>query len=1008
MSFSARAARRFLACLPLLAVAGTPIASDAAEARTAQVRAGKTDAGVSPAEGARSRYTGPWLYEGSDVPRDKEWVFGVLPNGLRYAVRRNGVPPRQVSIRVRVDVGSLYEREDERGFAHLIEHLVFRQSKYLGDGAAIPTWQRLGATFGSDTNAETTPTGTTYKIDLPEATATSVDESFKFLSGMITAPTLSDDNIRTDLPIVLAEKRERGGASQRVQDSIREVLYAGQPLATRAPIGTDAALTGARQEAVRAFHQRWYRPQNTVVIVAGDASPAQLQALVGKWFGGWTVAGKTVPAPSFGVPAAPAEAVSTAGPGGPIGEARVLVEPDLPRGVTWATLRPWRRHDDTIVYNQGLMIAGIAQSIINRRLEARARAGGSFLVAQVDQQNVSRSSDTTFVSVTPLTDDWQAAVKDVRAVIADAMASAPTQEEIDREVAEMDVAFASSVEQRSLLPGSKLADDLVQAIDIRETVAAPEAVLSIFRETMPLITPAAVLKSTRALFAGVVTRAVLVTPKAGEGTDAAIRQALAAPVTADGKARLAAKPVSFDKLLPIGEPGPVVAQVQTGLSGMDQIEFANGVKALIWPSADEPGRVTVKVRFGAGYRAFASGDAPYIALGDMALVGSGVGPLGQEDLDRISTGRKMGFNFQIDDADFTFSADTRQADLADQLYLFAAKLAMPRWDAAPLLRAKAAARLQYHGYSASPQGVLERDLKFLQHGSDPRYRTPTPQELDAVTPEGFRQVWEPLLMTGPIEVQVFGDIDRSKTVEALSRTFGALAPRPPLPASTSPAVALVTPGGGAPMVLAHHGDTNQAAALVSWPTGGGMAGVRLSRQLEILTDLFTNRLLDRMREKLGASYAPQVVSNWPRDLENGGAILALAQLQPRDVPVFFATADEIAADLVANPPSADELARVTEPLRQQITRAATGTAFFMYQLEGATADPGRFAAIRTLLPDYTVTTPEAMQVLASRYLTRGSAWRVAIMPKGQAVDQTVVDAGTAAAVPGTGTAPTSR
>ena len=86
----------------------------------------------------------PWLYRGSDVPQDKEWVFGELPNGLRYAVRRNGVPPGQVSIRIRMDVGSLYEQENEKGYSHLLEHLVFRQSKYLGDGQAIPTWQRLG------------------------------------------------------------------------------------------------------------------------------------------------------------------------------------------------------------------------------------------------------------------------------------------------------------------------------------------------------------------------------------------------------------------------------------------------------------------------------------------------------------------------------------------------------------------------------------------------------------------------------------------------------------------------------------------------------------------------------------------------------------------------------------------------------------------------------------------------------------------------------------------------
>ena len=109
----------------------------------------------------------PWLYRGSDVPRDKEWIFGQLPNGLRWAVRRNGVPPGQVSIRVRMDVGSIYEAPGEEGFAHLLEHLVFRESKYLGQAQAIPTWQRLGATFGSDTNAETSGTRTTFRIDLP-------------------------------------------------------------------------------------------------------------------------------------------------------------------------------------------------------------------------------------------------------------------------------------------------------------------------------------------------------------------------------------------------------------------------------------------------------------------------------------------------------------------------------------------------------------------------------------------------------------------------------------------------------------------------------------------------------------------------------------------------------------------------------------------------------------------------------------------------------------------------
>jgi zinc protease len=306
---------------------------------------------------------------------------------------------------------------------------------------------------------------------------------------------------------------------------------------------------------------------------------------------------------------------------------------------------------------------------------------------------------------------------------------------------------------------------------------------------------------------------------------------------------------------------------------------------------------------------------------------------------------------------------------------------MPRWDASPVLRAKAATELQYDTYAISPQGVLNRDLKFLQRNRDPRFHTPTPAEIEKTTPEGFRKVWEPALEEGPIEVQVYGDFDRAATIATLRRTFGALAPRKPLPRAIAAASVQFPPPTAQPVVITHRGDANQAAAVVSWPTGGGSIGISQSRELEILTQLFTNRLMDAMREKTGASYAPQVYSTWPLDLDTGGSITAMAQLRPEAVPVFFQTAREIATDLIARPASADELARVTEPLRQQVTRAATSSAFFMYQLEGATGDPARFASIQTLLADYTQTTPERMQALARQYLDPAKSWRLAVMPE---------------------------
>ncbi len=255
-----RALRRLALVLPLAHAGPAPPAA-------------QEPASLPPAADLQTGDETPWIYEGSDVPRDEEWLFGEMDNGLRYAVRNNRVPPGQVSIRIRIDAGSLHETEEERGFAHFLEHLSFRESKYLKAGEAIPRWQRLGATFGSDTNAETSPTHTVYKLDLPNATPAKIAESFKLLSGMMRAPVLSSANLAAELPIVLAEKRERGGAAQRVGERTREVLFAGQRLATRLPIGTEETLTGATAAAMQAFHDRWYRPENTVIAIAGDADP---------------------------------------------------------------------------------------------------------------------------------------------------------------------------------------------------------------------------------------------------------------------------------------------------------------------------------------------------------------------------------------------------------------------------------------------------------------------------------------------------------------------------------------------------------------------------------------------------------------------------------------------------------------------------------------------------------------------------------------------------------------
>src|SRR5690606_39808781 len=120
---------------------------------------------------------------------------------------------------------------------------------------------------------------TVYKIDLPNGQGPVLEESIRLLSGMIREPALSTANLAAEVPIVLAERRERNGPDRRILDQSLQVFYAGQRLADRMPIGTVETLQGATAESGRAVHSRRYRPDNPGVVIAGDADRARPAAL---------------------------------------------------------------------------------------------------------------------------------------------------------------------------------------------------------------------------------------------------------------------------------------------------------------------------------------------------------------------------------------------------------------------------------------------------------------------------------------------------------------------------------------------------------------------------------------------------------------------------------------------------------------------------------------------------------------------------------------------------------
>jgi zinc protease len=134
---------------------------------------------------------------------------GQLPNGLRYMIQPTKIGG--MDFRILVKAGSFDEREDERGFAHFVEHLAFRKTTKYADGDINQFIRRLGLNFGQHLNAFTTYDRTGYFLSVPEnKRAEAANEALGIVREWAGNVQFDDALVNPERGVVQAEKRVRG------------------------------------------------------------------------------------------------------------------------------------------------------------------------------------------------------------------------------------------------------------------------------------------------------------------------------------------------------------------------------------------------------------------------------------------------------------------------------------------------------------------------------------------------------------------------------------------------------------------------------------------------------------------------------------------------------------------------------------------------------------------------------------------------------------------------------
>ncbi len=908
-----------------------------------------------------------WLYRGSDIPRDPAWTFGTLPNGVRYAVRRNAQPERQVSIRVRIAAGSLHEEDRERGWAHLVEHLAFRGTKAFGDGEGRRIWQKLGASFGSDTNASTSPTQTVYQLDLPQADAAGLDTSLHVLSEMVDTALFDPKAVEAEKKIVLAEKGRRPELSQRMLETSWPLFYAGLRIAGRDTIGTEPTLNAATSESVRAFYERWYRPDRATVVMVGDADPKLMEALIAKRFGDWRPSGPPPSEPDYGTVANPEQRVST------------LSYPGAPHSLSLAWLRPYETLPNTRARERDDLARALAARILNRRLEAKARTGADYVSAAVGENRSANIADMTQMSITAREGRWREALNGSFAILRDALRAPPSQAEIARELTNLKTSAAAAVEGEPTLRSQALANRLVGAVDDETVVTDARTIQALLTEFERDMTPARVAEGMRTIFSGSGPRLVLLSPQPIARGVPTLAAALAAAEKATPAARASDRQVSIDDLPKLGSPGREVSRQRVEDMDVTIVRFANGSSLTFKRTDYEKGTVQVALRWGNGLLGLAP-DQP-----SLAWTGGLIGPSGFADLDldgveRLMTGRRVSLGFGIGEDAFQLSGITNGQELGDQLRIMATKLAYPRWDAPLFARFKTNALQSYDLAYSSASARAGRELSGFIRGGDRRWAPIEKEAIAAVQLPQVQSFFDPLLVPGPVDAVIVGDVDLETTVQAFARTIGALPVRP----GTQPgdAARRVQPPRPSPQpaTFTHQGDPNQAYAVIGWNTFGGIERRKERRALGLAANMLQVRLFERLREAEGASYSPSAASTSSADLPDWGIFYAASELKPDSAPTFFRIAREIVADLAARPVAADEYERAQNPVLTGIERRVRTNAYWVGTLADWVRTPETIELTRTYLSDYRTMTAEDVRAAVAAHVADAGDWSMLVLP----------------------------
>lgn len=708
------------------------------------------------------------------VPVDKDVKIGQLDNGLTYYIRHNSYPEHVASFYIAQKVGSINEEEDQRGLAHLLEHLAFNGSDHFKGNSLQDYLQSIGVEYGRNLNAYTAVEKTVYYFtDVPTTRSSAVDSCMLILKDWSNGISLTKEAIDAERDVVHNEYRMRMVGQQRILERSLPLLYPGSKYGHRMPIGLMSVVDGCDPETLRAYYRKWYRPDNQAVIVVGDVDVNHIEEQIKKLFGG------------IKVPANAAKVVPEAVPDNH--EAIFVIDKDKEQ--KYDVLQIFMKHDaipdslkSSVDYFANNYVTSALAGMLNARLaEKTQEADCPYLQAGCGDGDYLMASTMKAFSISAvakpgmLKEAYAAVLREAKRARDFGFTATELQRVRDNIMSGVDKMYSN----RDKMKNEQFTTQYVDHFIGKEPIPSVEDEYLIYKQLIPNIPLQAFNEYARQLICDNDTNFVsLVMMRETEGAVYPTAQELAEVVRGVRAEQLTAyiDNVKQEPLMTeLPKAGKIKKTVENKTLGYKTLVLSNGAKVVLKKTDYKNDEVQFAATAEGGSTAFDKADYKEVKLMTAMLDASGLGNFSNNELGKALAGKIASCGFSLSKFRHGLSGGSTPNDLETLMQLVYLSLTNVSKDDKSVNNLKETQAAALANQSNNPQAVYQDSVLSTRYMNNKMYRAMTADEVMAVDYDRVLELGRQLYGNAKDYTFYFvGNFDEAKILPLIERYIASL------------------------------------------------------------------------------------------------------------------------------------------------------------------------------------------------------------------------------------------